>query len=1497
MAIKIIKDQAGTSALVEGIDVEPIPLNAFLCSVTAGNGGITIFNPEAPDNNGNPTRIMKNVPFTEFVKSDGTIPVDANDLKADIDAQLEQPAPTDVNIGYKSVYHANTNVPDIIADINDYKNGDWFFVETTTDEFTVDLGNGNVTVKTNDQVKLSVILDSGGTETDRYWTVISDNSATVDDITNSTLDRFDIHVDGDYTGSIQTGSSMQPFSNIPAALAVSSPNDSLLLKGDLREPNTTSDLYVLPHSLNIYATEDCVTGYESYNATNGTAWKWEGTDYTAEFKFYDVKVRHAGKYGIHLIKGAKWEGRRLDVQFCGWDGDLTVFNPYVPTTISGATYGSDSTDLSGFYPSAHASDGGAIRIEEFTRELDVAHTITNNLRALRLQDCGVGGNGFQTRNRIYGNIESGLYYALGTTFYGCQNMTSMKNYIAYNANNGGLIVGGINNKFGANEIHSNWNAGVCNFAGANVTIRDAGIYNNNRSAKNGIGNNGDAMGSVQYNDAYSYLATTFSVNPDRRFLMSVTNTQIHNTGLGKNTETTGIFFDVELSNLPASDKNIISIDNVEFIGQDVAIDMSAIDTTNLTIVKGDNSYINVKNKVKEPLDGYYYELPFSNHVISLEEANFSVTNTGNVIIKDGVSGTPLNPYFVNDLQALAHGSDIKIVLKGTRKIQFTVPVSGCSIGNSMVNSVLALALVQLNDLLTNTAGFASGGNPVTDFYLSGNDLVIILQDGTSYTADVTTLGVDENKFVEDFELVGSNLVLTMNDGVTTHTVSVSNMINGSTLPARAENWYIAYGNNAGDEVVYASVVADIKAKQPFYNGDFLEKGEEYVWTNNISGYSVLGIYTGPETTSEEDIVFADNKWAVNFKFISSKVSPSSIGVDVSSRYASGYDITNNTVLALRYGNDNYLYLLDISNGDEVIIGKSNLALVGDSVTIFMGGENQPNAKFPVMVKRFEQWAIVHDYDNSENGEWNDGVEIDTIIKSNMTLNPGEKILLNVNYFGRAERIGLGYTGAATGVSNAFTNIEYALVYNSAELLFADDTLAAAGGSWTWNQNANYFWNPNGDGSSTGYWNNGGVGNLGLISFIYNTDNTVQLYHEGNGEFIADLATTLDGSPINLYIGFNEAHPVQRIPAISRQDLNGGSQPVTTFAPDISDQSFDLTEGEAFNVEIALDAGSDIVNIFGEENAPSWAVLNQATGKFIGTAPAWSNNGDTFVINCKAANALGGITSFTVTLNVIEQTYTNTKSLKFVDGVSSYLGGNAALVTALERSGNGSGASDAWTFEVWLKGSTSNTGQTLLYYGANDVVNGGYIELKQTNHNGLKRLRFRYGSNVNHLQLTTPSGSINPNAWQHVLVSYDGGTTGSSSGSISSYYSRFKIYINKVLQTTSNTHNNYGWSGSIVGQNYRIGRFSSGNYLKNVLLNQLAIWNSDQSSNVVGLYNNGDTQDISLLAAGVGSMNTNYLEPDHYYEIETSVTTIQDLIGNAHLVGYNFSSSDLVNDAP
>jgi len=68
---------------------------------------------------------------------------------------------------------------------------------------------------------------------------------------------------------------------------------------------------------------------------------------------------------------------------------------------------------------------------------------------------------------------------------------------------------------------------------------------------------------------------------------------------------------------------------------------------------------------------------------------------------------------------------------------------------------------------------------------------------------------------------------------------------------------------------------------------------------------------------------------------------------------------------------------------------------------------------------------------------------------------------------------------------------------------------------------------------------------------------------------------------------------------------------------------------------------------------------------------------------------------------------------------------------------------------------------------------------------------------------------------------------------------------------------------------------------------VAIWATDETANLSTIYNSGVTQDLSLLTSA----------PSHYYEIETSVTTINDIEGNADLTGYNFVASNLVTSTP
>lgn len=342
----------------------------------------------------------------------------------------------------------------------------------------------------------------------------------------------------------------------------------------------------------------------------------------------------------------------------------------------------------------------------------------------------------------------------------------------------------------------------------------------------------------------------------------------------------------------------------------------------------------------------------------------------------------------------------------------------------------------------------------------------------------------------------------------------------------------------------------------------------------------------------------------------------------------------------------------------------------------------------------------------------------------------------------------------------------------------------------------------------------------------------------------------------------------------------GSAPTITSSLSIS-----LTEGDTLNYELTADYGVGYEWDF--SNVPGITTVEGNPRKLIGGS---SLSDGTYSIPVKAIN-YNGEDSETITLTVSDPPFSNTKSLNFAN--QDYIGANASLLAStLGRTGNGSGSSDAWTIAFWFKASTATQGQTIFYFGDNDANNGGYIQIMQLNNSGNKALRLRYGSNNNRLNIQTTFGSLTPNTWQHVLVTYDGGTTGSSSGDINLYYSRFKIYIDGSLQTTNNTNNNYGWSSGIDADNLRFGRFTSGNYMRDCRLDEMAFWDSDQSANVSDIYNSGVPFDLSTLDtpplhwSRAGDGNDSYPFLQDYGTEETLVWQM-----------YNMTAADIVNDVP
>ena len=338
----------------------------------------------------------------------------------------------------------------------------------------------------------------------------------------------------------------------------------------------------------------------------------------------------------------------------------------------------------------------------------------------------------------------------------------------------------------------------------------------------------------------------------------------------------------------------------------------------------------------------------------------------------------------------------------------------------------------------------------------------------------------------------------------------------------------------------------------------------------------------------------------------------------------------------------------------------------------------------------------------------------------------------------------------------------------------------------------------------------------------------------------------------------------------------------------SNIAVNLVEGETLNYELTADYGVgyewDLSNVSGI------VTVDGNIRKLVGGS---SLAAGTYNIPVKAIN-YNGEDSETLVLNVSTPPFANTKSVRF--NQNDWLGANAALLdSVLGRAGNGSGGGDAWSIAFWFKASgSSNQDQTIFYFGSNDVANGNHIRIKWNGaNNAREQLIFQYGSSNNNLTLKTPVGSVlGSGGWNHFLITYDGGTTGASSGSINNYYNRFKIFKNGTQLTTINSNSNYGVTSALSGQNLRVGRYNNSGYMRSGCnVDELAIWDSDQSANVSDIYNGGAPFDLSTLTD----------KPKHWWRMGDGDTYpfLQDSGTSANCIFqmYNMTSADIVSDVP
>ena len=401
--------------------------------------------------------------------------------------------------------------------------------------------------------------------------------------------------------------------------------------------------------------------------------------------------------------------------------------------------------------------------------------------------------------------------------------------------------------------------------------------------------------------------------------------------------------------------------------------------------------------------------------------------------------------------------------------------------------------------------------------------------------------------------------------------------------------------------------------------------------------------------------------------------------------------------------------------------------------------------------------------------------------------------------------------------------------------------------------------------------NGDAYAVNAIRAVGNSDGHINIIqHTGDVAIFTDLRVanaSIDNTAVTNVL--NTA--VNELNALFQQGGTGsGTAPVITSPLTVS-----LTAGETLNYELTATGGV----AYEWTSLPAGvATVDGNVRRLIGGSALTAG---TYNVTARAINYFG-VDEETVSIVVSSPTFSNTKSINF--NTQQYLDGSAASVSGIMgRSADGAGAGDAWSVSTWFKpGTDANQQQTIWFYGDTTGDTNGFIRLRYFGRN-TQKIGLIYGNNDNQLVLNTPNDSLTGGTWSHILVTYDGGTTGAAE------YSRFNIYIDGVLQTTSDSNIGGGFSGATGSDLWRFGRCAGNQWLRDGRIDEVAIWGSDQSANVAAIYNTGSTHDLSLLASA----------PAHWWRMGDGDTypTISDNVGAVDMTMTNQIAGDIVTDAP
>jgi len=319
-----------------------------------------------------------------------------------------------------------------------------------------------------------------------------------------------------------------------------------------------------------------------------------------------------------------------------------------------------------------------------------------------------------------------------------------------------------------------------------------------------------------------------------------------------------------------------------------------------------------------------------------------------------------------------------------------------------------------------------------------------------------------------------------------------------------------------------------------------------------------------------------------------------------------------------------------------------------------------------------------------------------------------------------------------------------------------------------------------------------------------------------------------------------------------------------------------------SVETLYNNGTPLTTAIASSNLKTWYKLdNSATFSTNWSVPDASGNGNTGtssemtesnLVN-NNVSALNGTSSGMNTANLVNSDLT--RSIPY-SSYSMYFDG----LTEDIRCGNSLGSSlsqaEYVTVSCWVYFNNTTEEQGLWNFRSGDNTNDVGTSLSLYSSGAVLRLAYYEGGNNGYVTISNP-GFSNGN-WYNITCVYDKGAAG-------------KIYIDGQAQTVvdSGIYSTVDFSSD----NFYIGSYYSSTYSTNGNLSNIAVWNSELTSDqVLTVYNGGVPNDISSLSP------TRWwsLSGDSYFDGNNFICPNLTSSSN-NGTSYNLGSQDLVGNGP